>query len=212
MKFAGIGTSNLAEVRSDVPELAYKTAAWLASISRRQSDVVFQMTSGNCVGMDAAFQNGFALAVQKGFNVAANHHIYMPFAGFGIPVNHGTGTYLMPNDPRLDWTGAKELAIKHHAVWQSMLDNGHDMKKTAQPFLIRDVFQVLGHDLQQPVDFVLCATIFGEERKAQCTRQTGGTAMAISIADAYNIPVFNMNTLDFGPRFKQFLIGKGIKV
>jgi hypothetical protein len=212
MKFAGIGTSSLEEVRADVPEMATKTAAWLASISRRQPEIEMQMTSGNCVGMDAAFQAGFALAVSKGANIAQNHHIYMPFAGFGIPVNHSTGTYLMPNDTQLDWTGAKQLAIQHHAVWSKMLEAGRDMKVKAQPFLIRDVFQVLGHDLQSPVDFVLCATRFAEECKADCTAMTGGTAMAIAIADAYNIPVFNMNALNFGERFKEFLKGKGIKV
>lgn len=48
----------------------------------------------------------------------------------------------------------------------------------------RNVFQILGRNLDSPVDFVLCWT---EEAK-----KIGGTRTAIILAERNNIPIFNM--------------------
>lgn len=53
-------------------------------------------------------------------------------------------------------------------------------------FHARNCHQVLGANLDSPVDFVLCWTPGGAT--------TGGTATAIKLARKHNIPVINMAT------------------
>ena len=48
----------------------------------------------------------------------------------------------------------------------------------------RNAMQVLGFDLDDPVDFVLCWTPGGNK--------LGGTATAIRIAEDHNVPVYNL--------------------
>lgn len=48
----------------------------------------------------------------------------------------------------------------------------------------RNAMIVLGHDLESPVDFILCWTPDG--------RITGGTGQALRIANTFGIPVVNM--------------------
>jgi hypothetical protein len=79
---------------------------------------------------------------------------------------------------------AKLIAAKHHPAW-------HLCKKSARNLLGRNVQIILGQDLGDvyrfaefdPVDFVLCYTV-NEER--------GGTAHAIRVARAHDIPVINL--------------------
>ena len=52
----------------------------------------------------------------------------------------------------------------------------------------RNCHQILGYDLQSPVDAVVCWTPDGNV--------VGGTATAIRIALKYNIPVFNLGCAD----------------
>ena len=51
----------------------------------------------------------------------------------------------------------------------------------------RNTYQILGKNLRDPVDFVLCWTPFTRKGDPK-----GGTSQAIRIAEAYNIPVINL--------------------
>lgn len=68
---------------------------------------------------------------------------------------------------------------------------------------IRNVFEVLGPNLDHPADFLICWTKDGAETKT--TRLTGGTGQAIRIANKYGIPVFNLQRPDFESRFSTFI-------
>jgi len=61
----------------------------------------------------------------------------------------------------------------------------------------RNPFQILGKDLNDPVDFVLCWTQYGKIE--------GGTATAINLALKYNIPVFNLGAVGGLENFKTFM-------
>lgn len=56
--------------------------------------------------------------------------------------------------------------------------------------MARNAFQVLGKNLNDPVDFVICWTPDGAT--SSTTRRTGGTGQAIRIAAAHNIRVLNL--------------------
>lgn len=78
---------------------------------------------------------------------------------------------------------AYEIAAKYHPTWGGL-----------PPFVrklhARNVLQILGENLDCETKFVVCWTPDGSEKTT--TKSTGGTGQAIRIANAYNIPVFNL--------------------
>lgn len=78
-----------------------------------------------------------------------------------------------------------QLAGSLHPRWISL-------PPEHQKLHARNTAQILGSDLNTPVQFVLCWTPDGLEREAHRTPDSGGTATAICLADRWNIPVFNL--------------------
>lgn len=77
-------------------------------------------------------------------------------------------------------------ASKYHPAWQKC--SGYARRLHARNSAI-----ILGADLNSPVDFVICWTKDGNA--------TGGTGQGIRVAEAYNIPVFNLR---FDPKASHF--------
>ena len=72
----------------------------------------------------------------------------------------------------------------------------------------RNAYQVLGFQLNDPVDFVLCWTKLGSESEAELKSHgwvEGGTGTAIALASRANIPVFNLQIPDALSRFYAFM-------
>ena len=69
----------------------------------------------------------------------------------------------------------------------------------------RNVFQVLGKDVSEPCEFVLCWTPDGAERTDQTSKQTGGTGTAIKVAHRFGVPVFNLKNEDALVKLGEFL-------
>lgn len=111
--------------------------------------------------------------------------IFLPWVGFngrkfGI-------TEILPE--------AFDLAAQFHPAW--------DKCKTGAMYLhARNCHQVLGRDLRTPADFVVCWTPGG--------KGSGGTGMAIRIAEAYDIPVFDLASEGVMDRFDAYLEKKGL--
>lgn len=80
---------------------------------------------------------------------------------------------------------AFEIAEELHPAW-------HVCSPYAKRLLARNMQQVLGQNLDSPVDFVVCWTSDGCESHETRTRKTGGTGQAISLASLLDIPVFNL--------------------
>lgn len=72
---------------------------------------------------------------------------------------------------------ALELARKFHPNWNRC-------SPQARKLLARNGFQILGKELDTPVDFVICYTLDGKD--------SGGTGQALRIARHHGIPVFNL--------------------
>lgn len=70
-----------------------------------------------------------------------------------------------------------ELSSKYHPAW----DRCNDYAKRLHG---RNAMILLGQNLDNPVDFVICYTIDGKD--------SGGTGQAMRIARAYNIPIYNL--------------------
>jgi len=91
-----------------------------------------------------------------------------------------------------------KIASEIHPAW-------HRCSEWAQNLHGRNVFQVLGKDLQTPVDFLICWTQYGKDQ--------GGTRTAIMLAKQRNIPVLNFGRIDkHKEAFEAFMLCQGLDV
>ena len=126
------------------------------------------LRSGAADGADKAFELG---CVSEG----GKKEIWLPWKGF----NDHEDTGLYPNPGHF---AKAEVALSHWAK----------LTQGAKRLHARNVGQVFGAHLTDPVDFVLCWTPDGAITRDQCTSKTGGTATAIKLASDANIPVINI--------------------
>jgi hypothetical protein len=84
---------------------------------------------------------------------------------------------------------AREITKQFHPNWEAC-------NEYARRLHTRNVYQILGSDLNTVSDFVVCWTINGEP--------IGGTAQAIRIAEYYWIPIYNLGKEGDLDKFKQF--------
>ena len=70
--------------------------------------------------------------------------------------------------------------------------NFHRFRTFVQQLLARNVYQVIGEDFKTKSEFVVCWTQDASFRTKNVTSKTGGTGLAINIANAYGIKVYNL--------------------
>lgn len=125
-------------------------------------------------------RSGFADGADKAFAFGADEgngymQNYLPWIGFnGAPNNDSR--FIFIDDPEI-MAKAGEIARKYHPNWAACSPAARNMHR-------RNVFQVLGHDLNTPSDMVVCWT--------PGASGSGGTGQAIRIARAYGIPVYDI--------------------
>ncbi len=90
------------------------------------------------------------------------------------------------------------IAANFHAAWDKCSDYAKRLHG-------RNTFQVLGPDLATYSKFVVCWTPDGATTHEERSIATGGTGTAISIANAYGVPVFNLQRKDHLDRVLAFL-------
>jgi len=122
------------------------------------------LRSGGAHGADQAFENGAGESKQ----------IFIPWHGYN-------GYNQQFNLPQL----ALDIAAEHHPSWKN-LSSG------AKLLMARNCQQILGPNLDDPVEFVICWTNDGCHNIQSRTHKTGGTGQAIAIACSYSVPVFNL--------------------
>jgi hypothetical protein len=80
---------------------------------------------------------------------------------------------------------AMAVAARFHPAW-------HACNDFARKLHGRNAFQVLGKMLNTPSKCLICWTPDGCTSHTTRSRATGGTGTAISIAEAYNVPIYNL--------------------
>ena len=131
------------------------------------------LRSGGAEGADLAFEFGARLG-------GGQTEIYLPWKGFNDRINNH---YMSAPSP-----AAIELAKQYHPGWNHLTQG-------AKLLIARNGHQVLGKNLDDPVDMVICWTnngsITGKEPN------TGGTGQALRIAaDHPGIQVYNLKNRD----------------
>jgi hypothetical protein len=139
----------------------------MRATAERLSALGYTMRSGHAPGADSAFE----VASQ-------NSEIYLPWSSFenNRPV---VGSYIQSQAT----DAAMQLAAHIHPAWDR-LDCG------PRALHARNMHQILGRDLQSPVDFVVCYTPDGS--LTGYGSDTGGTATSLRLAYRSNIPVINI--------------------
>lgn len=117
------------------------------------------LRSGGADGADNYFEKG----CDRGFG---NKEIFLPWKGF----NKSNSNLIVSEK-------AFQIAESYHSNWQNL-------KWSVKSLFSRNVHQILGYELNDPVNFVLCWTENGLGK--------GGTGFALSIAKKQGIPIFDM--------------------
>lgn len=147
------------------------------------------LRSGAADGADTAFEVG---AKQWG-----DIELYLPWQSFN-QFRRYKGKVIPPAKSRLAYPthAALELAAKYHPAW-------NQLSRGPRALHARNCHQILGPELNDPVRFVLCWTPDGCIDNP--TKETGGTGQAIRLANAHNIPVFNLERPDHQLRICRML-------
>jgi hypothetical protein len=162
----------------DIPNEYYDKLADIVRVLQRR----YIIRSGGANGSDH---------VVTEYVAAHRRQIYIPWDGFnGLYDSSQTGVI---NAQKLTSKNLSyELAEKYHPYW-------HNLKDGAKRLMARNSHQVMGMDMETPVDFIVCYTKSG--------KATGGTGQAIRIAEKMNIPVYNIkNEEDYKKLKKEVLI------
>ena len=78
-------------------------------------------------------------------------------------------------------------------------------KAITKGLMTRNVYQVLGDDLNTPSQFVICWTPDGCESSETRTKATGGTGQAIAVATAFQVEVINLYNPDAIDRLEKMI-------
>jgi len=151
----------------------------MTRIAKKLSEKGFTLRSGGAKGADSAFEVGSTLS-----------EIYLPYDGFEKKRQHHTGCY--DTESFSNYQEARVIAAEFHPVWDRC-------GEWARKMHTRNVYQVLGMDLNTPSSCIICWTKNGG--------LSGGTAQAMRIAQAHNIPIFNLYFEDSMSKLAEF-VGK----
>lgn len=143
-----------------VRRMMYDMAATFAAMG-------YILRSGAAEGADSAFQGGHYSKLKY------NMEIYLPWKSFGYPP--GNCSITAPDLP--NFSKALEIAEKVHPAWGRVSYGARNLHA-------RNIYQVLGIDLDTPSSIVYCWTKLGKD--------VGGTRTAISVARSNGIPVVNL--------------------
>lgn len=143
----------------DVSLLSDDIKDLMMKVSTYLANNQYTLRSGAADGCDSIFEMG----CNKG---NGNKEIYLPWKNF----NGSQSEYYTVDE------NALYIASKYHPAWANL---SNPVKKLQA----RNVYQILGFNLNSPVAFILCFTKNGLD--------IGGTGQAIRIAKANNIPIFN---------------------
>ena len=176
MRIALIGSRQLEQKQEYFEDikLCYNVCMRLAQLG-----VTF--TSGLCeIGMDGIAQKAYSKAVDLGLAKESQFEVY-------VTDQHNIHRSTLPRR-HLATVRNKDLISETERIASEVHPAWDRCNEWARGMHSRNCHQILGYDLQSPVDAVICWTPDGAV--------VGGTSTAIRIAMKYDIPVFNLGVSD----------------
>lgn len=153
-----------------------ETPVPILSVMRRYAYAVAHnhvLRTGGAPGADDAFYKGAKKWCQDTNAKIENHiEVFLPWDNFnGYKTEDGPHIFVDPPH------GAGLLAAQFHP-------NYNRLKDSAKKLMDRNSQQIKGRLLNDTADFVVCYTSDG--------KASGGTGQAIRMAEAYEIPIYNL--------------------
>lgn len=132
--------------------------------------------------------------VEKELEVSASAEIYLPWSGFNKDVRNLDSRWDISFEDLTNTIKAEEVVSRIHPAWEKL-------SQGARKLHTRNVYQVLGRDLESPSDFLVCCSdpVKGGVK--------GGTNTAYQIALEYEVPVFNLREKGDLQRVIEFIRG-----
>lgn len=146
----------------------------------------YVLRSGGADGADWAFETGCRLK-------DGAKEIYLPWDGFSKMEHNPKRGYYAPKEDEV-YTRAEEIASKIHPAWDRLTQG-------AKRLHTRNVYQVLGQELNDPSKFLLCYA------KPSGNSISGGTRTAWEVAKMFGVPCFNMYHEEVVRRVEFYLEG-----
>lgn len=148
-------------------ETPQKVLNFMIKLGYKLAKLGYTLRSGGANGADRCFEIGCDMT-------QGSKEIFVPWKGF----NKSKST-LTPTKIHLD------KASTLHPVW-------YNLTPAVQKLHARNTMQILGESLDSPVEFVICWTKDGAETSDKVKRETGGTGLAIKLANRNKIRVYNL--------------------
>lgn len=178
----------------------------MANLSRRLRELGWVFRSGKADGADAIFQTGAQISLAADLE-GKYGEVYKAWESFNtesnsiLPFVTESGYTLWPwwdiviKDKELI-SKAEDIVSEIHPFWKAEKDAiaagkplEKPMSKGAKSLHTRNVFQVLGRDLNSPSEFLVCYAPVDKHGIPK-----GGTRTAFVLAQQYDIPCFNFAT------------------
>ena len=151
------------------------------NVCMRLAQLGITFTSGLCeIGMDGIAQKAYSKAVDLGLAKESQFEVYVAdqynIRRSTLPRKH---LAIVRNKDLISET--ERIASEVHPAWDRCNEWARGMHS-------RNCHQILGYDLQSPVDAVICWTPDGAV--------VGGTRTALLLAQDAGIPIFNLGIKD----------------
>ena len=151
------------------------------NVCMRLAQLGITFTSGLCeIGMDGIAQKAYSKAVDLGLAKESQFEVYVAdqynIRRSTLPRRH---LATVRNKDLISET--ERIASEVHPAWDRCNEWARGMHS-------RNCHQILGYDLQSPVDAVICWTPDGAV--------VGGTATALKLSMKAGIPIFNLGVSD----------------
>ena len=168
------------------------------NVCMRLAQLGITFTSGLCeLGMDGIAQKAYSKAVDLGLAKESQFEVYVAdqynIRRSTLPRKH---LAIVRNKELISET--ERIASEVHPAWDRCNEWARGMHS-------RNCHQILGYDLQSPVDAVICWTPNGAV--------VGGTRTALLLAQDAGIPIFNLGRPDQGKvleEIRQFLLDHNV--
>ncbi len=134
----------------------------------------YTLRSGSAPGADLAFERGAWSQASLEYTYLSRMEIYLPWRTF----QQDERTPVMPRLEKPQ-SEAYDIAAEYHPRWKYL-------RFGAKALMARNVHQVLGPDVTKPIysNFIICWT--------KGAKRGGGTGQTLRIAEAHDIPIYDM--------------------
>lgn len=166
----------------ETPIRAQNLITWFSSVVEQYQGIV---RSGGAPGADSACERGITNPYAK--------QIFLPFSNFN-GVKSGVGVYSLDQLHSKHQQAAEDIASRFHPNWAAVLRNNVAVK-----LMTRNVFQILGPELNEPSDVVVMWAKGSRSHVAKKDTQNrifdvpGGTGLAVRLAHHLEIPILHVD-------------------